>query len=298
MTKKISIKNLPEKFLVEKIKDYLHIFSETDNIHIFTKSMECGINLSLGKNTIIQNSTGGPLENLTFGDNVWIDHDCKFLVQSLSIQDYTKINNTFFAYGANPLSIGYNNWIGSGVIVDTLGGLKLNNNIGIGSRSQIYSHAKFGDTAYGCRFLQYKPITIKDDVWITPNCTIIMASMAEKSMLLAGGTLTKDTEMNQIYAGVPAKNITEKTGPQFKTEIDYIFVKKSIDKYFEEFKQKNLNLNLEASIKIVMEKSEIINGEHTYFVIKERKYTKKLSKNEIAFMKYLLPEKAKFLPFT
>ncbi|MBD3280600.1 hypothetical protein GF389_03695 [Candidatus Dojkabacteria bacterium] len=297
MTKKINIENLPSKYVVEKIKDHLHIFSESDNIHIYTKSIKCGVNLSLGKNIKIQNSTGGPLEELSFGDNVWIDHDCKFLVHSLSIGDYTKINNTFFLYGTNELSIGHNNWIGSGVILDTLGGLELENNVGIGSKSQIYSHAKFGDTSYGCKFLNYKPVKIEEDAWIAPSCTVIMASMATRSMLLAGGTLTKDTQANQIFAGIPAKNITDKTGTQFNEEIDYKTIKNTVGKHLDKFHTKNPELNAKNNLKIVLEKSDIKNTKHSYFVIRERKYTKRLTEVEIAFMKYLLPEKAKFTPF-
>tara|TARA_B110001454_G_C12304535_1_gene260954 strand:+ start:285 stop:419 length:135 start_codon:yes stop_codon:yes gene_type:complete len=35
----------------------------------------------------------------------------------------------------------------------------------------------------------------------------------------------------------------------------------------------------------------------SYFNVKDRTYTKRLTKEEISFMQYLLPEKAKFIPF-
>jgi hypothetical protein len=35
----------------------------------------------------------------------------------------------------------------------------------------------------------------------------------------------------------------------------------------------------------------------TWFVVADRKYTKRQSEEEIAFMKYLLPDKAKFTPY-
>ena len=49
---------------------------------------------------------------------------------------------------------------------------------------------------------------VNDDVWIGLRC-IIMPSLniAKGTILGAGGVLTKNTELNSIYAGVPAKKI-------------------------------------------------------------------------------------------
>jgi hypothetical protein len=49
-------------------------------------------------------------------------------------------------------------------------------------------------------------------------------------------------------------------------------------------------------IKIVKHVEEVIDDEKTYFIVSERKYTKKRTVEEIEFMKFLLPEKAKFIP--
>ena len=52
---------------------------------------------------------------------------------------------------------------------------------------------------------------VQDDVWIGLRC-IIMPSLniAKGTILGAGGVLTKSTEVNSIYAGVPAKKIKER----------------------------------------------------------------------------------------
>ena len=52
------------------------------------------------------------------------------------------------------------------------------------------------------------------------------------------------------------------------------------------------------TIKIVKHENEIeLNDTISYFVIESRKYTKRLSNEEIDFMKFLLPERAKFTPY-
>ena len=51
-------------------------------------------------------------------------------------------------------------------------------------------------------------------------------------------------------------------------------------------------------IKIVTSTSHFnLNDEVTYFDVSTRTYTKKSSENEIKFMNFLLPEKAKFIPY-
>ena len=50
------------------------------------------------------------------------------------------------------------------------------------------------------------------------------------------------------------------------------------------------------NIKIITEISEIQDENISYFNVSDRTYTKRLSENEISFMKYLLPTKAKFTP--
>jgi acetyltransferase-like isoleucine patch superfamily enzyme len=267
------------------------------NVNILTKDYTFGKNIHWGKNIKICNFNSEPIDNIVIGDNVFIDHDIAIMVSSFSVMDYTKINNHFYAYGNNSLTIGYNCWLGSSVILDTLGGLKISNNVGIGSQTQIYSHAKFGDVLYGCRINSSTSIFIGEDVWIAPNSTITSASMANKSMLLAGSVLTKSTRGNHIYSGVPAQDITEKTGKQFNQDLDYEKIFDKLNQYLKNFYKVNKEYKLRDTIKIEMGKPKTINSEYSYFLIKERKYIKNNTDSEIAFIKFLLPDKAKFIPY-
>lgn len=284
-------------FSVIKHPKFYEIKDVVNNIYIITEKYTFGKNIAWEKDIKICNSNSGPMEEIIIGDNVFIGHSTTIMIPSFKVCDYTKINNHFYVYGTNPLNIGYNCWIGSSVILDTIGGLKINNNVGIGNQTQIYSHAKFGDTLYGCRISSSTPITIEDDVWITPNSTITSASMANKSMLLAGSVLIKSTKENHIYAGVPAQDVTEKTGKQFDIDLDYEKIFKKLNQHLEDFYEINKKYKRLDLIKIEMEMPKRVNNKYSYFIVKERKYTKRGTDPEITFIKFLLPDKAKFIPY-
>lgn len=279
-----------------KKNNYFEILDSINKVLILTKKFKLGVNVSFGERIKICNCDGGPMNSIIIGDNVQIHHDSTIMVPSFLVMDYTKINNNFYAYGTSDLDIGYNCWFGSGVILDTLGGLKICNNVGVGSGTQIYSHAKFGDTLYGCRINAKKQIDIFDDAWITPGCIVTMASLASKSMLLSGSVLAKDTVENHVYAGIPARDITEKVGLQFDEKVDFDKTCIKLKKYLNEFYLNNPNLSKKL-IKICLERSKKENKHFSYFVVKDRKYIKRLSEVEISFIKFLLPDKGKFIPY-
>jgi hypothetical protein len=94
---------------------------------------------------------------------------------------------------------------------------------------------------------------------------------------------------NHIYGGSPAKDLTDKLSPQFRE----VTIEEKYEKMMSHYK----TFNSPKSIKIILDDSEIISDEYTYFNVANRKYTKKLTDEEISFMKYLLPTKAKFTPY-
>jgi maltose O-acetyltransferase len=57
----------------------------------------------------------------------------------------------------------------------------------------------------------YAPVIIEDNCWISLNTTILKGViLAEYTVLAAGAVVTKSTEKNGVYAGVPAKKIKER----------------------------------------------------------------------------------------
>ena len=252
--------------------------------------------IQVGKNTIIEQSSiirgiKGNAKKIIIGDNCYIGNNVQIICDDFSIGDYSKVQHNSNIHGYLPCRIGHNAWIGQYSIIDSIGGTTIGNNCGIGAHSQIWSHIKFGDTLEGCNFLAEKPMIIGNDVWFVGHCIVSPIEAKDKSMAMVGSVITKDMAYNEIYAGTPAKSISDKIGFQFKEvsiEEKYIKMKKYLSEY---------NPNAE-NIKIIKNLSEIDQEKFniSYFNVADRTYSKKGTVEEISFMKFLLPARAKFTP--
>lgn len=249
----------------------------------------------IGSNTVIEASakiTGinGKAKRIVIGDNCYIGENVQIICDDFSMGDYSKIQHDSNVHGYLPCKIGHNAWIGQFTIIDSIGGMTIGNNCGIGAHSQLWSHIKYGDTLEGCRFLNEKPMLIGNDVWFVGHCIVSPIIAADKSMAMVGSVVTRDMNFNEIYAGSPAKSISDKIGFQF-TDV-------SIEDKFEKMK---MYLNEwegnKETIKIIKDVSEIDSDVISYFNVSDRTYTKRSTGVEISFMKFLLPAKAKFVPF-
>lgn len=250
----------------------------------------------IGKNTIIEPTAkirgiNGKAKKIVIGDNCYIGDNVQIICDDFSIGDFSKIQHNTNIHGYLPCKIGHNAWIGQYTIIDSIGGMTIGNNCGIGAHSQLWSHIKYGDTLEGCRFLMEKPMNIGNDVWFVGHCIVSPINAADKSMAMVGSVVTKDMVYNEIYAGSPAQSISNKVGNQFlEVSIEEKFIK--MNQYLNEFNPNSKN------IKIVKNFSEVnINDEEvSFFNVDSRTYTKRSTQEEIDFMKFLLPAKAKFTP--
>lgn len=111
---------------------------------------------------------------------------------------------------------------------------------------------------------------------------------------MVGSVVTKDMEENHVYAGVPARDMTEKLGPQF-AEVAIDEKRAQMQGHLDEFLARKRPR--ENRIRLV----DKLNPEQAHlsqFSLTERTYMKNLYPEEVAFMRFLLPRKAKFLPFS
>lgn len=253
------------------------------------------IEIVAGKNTFIHPTAvirgiDGPAKRIIIGDNCYIGENVQIICNDFSLGDYSKIQHHTNIHGYLPCAIGHNAWIGQYSILDSIGGMSIGNNCGIGAHSQLWSHIKYGDTLEGSRFLSEKKMQVGNDVWFVGHCIVSPVIAEDKSMAMAGSVITKNMKYNRIYAGAPAYDISDKVGGQF--------IERSIDEKFAILKQYLCDFGTCKSIKIVMTKDEVDFSDHyTYFVVADRCYKKRLSDEEIAFMKFLLPAKAKYTPY-
>jgi acetyltransferase-like isoleucine patch superfamily enzyme len=229
-------------------------------------------NITIGKNTVIEPTAvikgiNGNSKKIVIGDNCYIGKNVQIIIDDLEIGDYCKIHHGTNIHGYKPCKIGHNAWIGQYTIIDSIGGTTIGNNCGIGAHSQLWSHIKYGDTLEGCRFFSESPLTIGSDVWFVGHCIVSPVNVRDKSMALVGSVITSDMEVNRIYAGSPAKDITDKVGNQFQS----VTTEEKYQKMISYLQEVSLN-----DIKIVTSTSHFnLNDEVTYFDVSTRTYTKK-----------------------
>ena len=256
--------------------------------NIFAEELIIGINVVIDSSAVIR-GLSGKAKKIAIGDNVYIGQDVQIICDEFSVGDYSKIHHHTNIHGYQPCVIGHNAWIGQYSIIDSIGGTTIGNNCGIGAHSQLWSHIKYGDTLEGCRFFSESNLTIGNDVWFVGHCIVSPITAEDKSMALVGAVIIKDMAYNTIYAGSPAKPISNKIGYQFKersTEEKLSLM----GKYLKESKVDRDN------IRIVKNVTDFKDDGRSYFAVETRQYLKKQTPDEIAFMKFLLPEKAKFTP--
>ena len=241
--------------------------------------------IRIGKNVHIE------VDRLVLGDGVKICDNVSIEGPEVYIGDYTLIRENTQLGGNSSLSIGMCCWIGQGVIVDSTERSTIGNGVGIGAHSQLWTHMRFGDTLQGCNWDSQTEMCVEDDVWFVGHCLVSPIKAGEKSMAMLGSVITRDMKPNHIYAGVPAADVTERLGTQYReiTEDEKVT---ALERELASFAAQGGD---PSQIQIVREWPASMHEEISYFNVSTREYTKRLSDVEVAFMMHLLM-KIKFYP--
>lgn len=253
--------------------------------------------LILGKGVVVEKGVvirgkSGPAKKVRLGDFSFIGKDSVILTPHFELGDYTKLHAHAFVHGEKPALIGRNCWIGGNVILDSMGGLEIEDNVGIGAQSQIWTHMQFGDIVEGCRFFSKKSMRIGKDAWLVGHCIVSPVEIGERSMALVGSVVTKDMLPNRVYAGVPAKDVTDKMGSQFEdrtAEQKKMALEGMLEEFFLESPQ--YRGQLRACVSFPTQVSPDV----TYFNVTDRTYNKLLTEAEVSFLKAKVPL-VKFVP--
>lgn len=250
-----------------------------------------GVGVTIEEGVLITGN-GGPADRVVIGDFAYIGRSTRIMVPQYWMGDYTKLNEHSFVHGEKPMQIGRNCWFGGNVVLDSMGGLDIDDNVGVGAHSQIWTHMQFGDIVEGSRFFSRKYMHIGEDAWFVGHCIVSPVRVGERSMALAGSVVTKDMESNHIYAGVPAEDITERMGMQFeqRTTAEKAAKLRELILAFEQQYPEH-----SGQFMIVEETSQVSFEGATYFDVSKRTYTKTLSLPETAFLKGQVPL-VKFAP--
>jgi acetyltransferase-like isoleucine patch superfamily enzyme len=261
--------------------------SEAANVN--ADELSIGVGSAIHPSAIICGADGGRARRIVIGDHCYIGAGVQIRCPDFSLGDYSKLHQNTTVHGYQPCRIGHNAWIGQNCIIDSIGGTTIGDNCGIGAHSQLWSHIKFGDTLEGCRFLSESELRVGKDVWFVGHCIVSPIVAEDRSMAMAGSVITRPMAYNTIYAGCPAKEISSRIGHQFADV--------ALDEKLEKLKAYLAESGVDAArVRVVAEASEAVDPQLTYFIVSTRTYTKRRSDDEVAFMKFLLPARAKFTP--
>lgn len=255
------------------------------------RNSDCKI--TIGDRTIFGDNVvlGSRCKNVQIGYGCFIGRDIYIDVDELIIGDYTTIHHGSVIHGVRTC-IGHNCWIGHYTIIDSLGGeTVLGNNVGVGAHSQLWSHMKFGDTLAGCQWNSSGALILDDDVWLVGHSIVGPIHANKRSMLMTGSVATKNMEENCIYAGSPALNLSEKFGNQFTTRSSH-----ELDLLFDSLKSEFYRETSIDTTQFVSVKSFSNHEGVTEFNLIDRTYRPRRTVDEYRFIKFMLYEKAKFVP--
>ena len=255
-------------------------------VHGIIEAEECLI----GRGVVVEEGAlirgiNGPAKRIVLGDYCYIGRETRILAPEFRLGDYSKFHAFSFAHGDKPLQIGRNCWIGGNTVLDSLGGLDIDDNVGIGAHSQLWTHIQFGDLVEGCRFHSRKYMHVGKDAWFVGHCIVSPVRVGERSMALIGSVVTKDMLPNRVYGGVPARDATDVFGPQFETRTVVQKAEKLqelVAAFVAKFPQYQNQLAVATSPAEIPE-------DICCFDLSDRTYTRTYSEAEVAFLRAHIP---------
>ena len=135
--------------------------------------------------------------------------------EGMIIGEKTDISRKFYVDRPRGISIGNNCFLNYGVHCycggDPAVGILIGNNVFIGPEVSICcaSH-EISNSAQRAGKNSYGSVIIMDGCWIGMRSVILQSvTIAEGCVIAAGSVVTKSTDPNGLYAGVPAKRIKD-----------------------------------------------------------------------------------------
>jgi acetyltransferase-like isoleucine patch superfamily enzyme len=267
----------------------------------------------IGRNVTIASFKGSRPGPIVIGDCNQIHDNTRILVgpDGLSMGDWNVLHNSMLVMGDRRLEIGHNCWFGQNTILDSTAGLYIGNGVRVGMYSQLWTHAASGELIEGCTLFASKPTHIEDDVWLVGSCIVGSGiRLGTKSICLVGSVVTKNTEARRVYSGVPAGVMErlnfwkEVTLPE-KLQMVYGWAREfckangkfecALDEDKEMVRLSDRQRD-EVLVFCVSDDVDVSDKSTSYFSLRSKTYTKRLTTLERAFYSYLYNHKARFIP--
>lgn len=270
------------------------------------ENVQLGQYNQIGQNVEIagfKNIEPGPI---IIGDCNIIHNDTRILVgaKGITIGDWNVFHNNCTLIGDDVLAIGHNCWFGQYNSIDFSGGLHIGNGVTFGYSNHIWTHIGRGEQLEG--WLKNEKLTvINDNAWLVgSNITILPGlTIGRNTTVLAHSVVTKDTIRDQVYAGVPAKQIDITLKQKISQRQKVIFMQGWAKNFCNEYKAK-CSLTLDGCW-ITKDDDSLLVGCHsiggknknvTFFNLTDKTYTKRLTRLERDFYRYIYGNKARFIP--
>ncbi len=244
---------------------------------------------------------GERAKRVVLGDHCYIGEDTKIFCPEFRLGDYSTWYERGLANGPKALQIGRNCWIGRDVNLNPQGGLTLDDGVGVGEKSLLWTHIAFGDVTQGCRFDGVKPMFVGHDAWFVGRCDVSPVRVEPMAMALTGSVITRDMLANHVYGGNPARDLTAKVGPQFRpltlSEKRLALWQLILD-FVAEHPEARESFTVAESREHFDELRGLLRGgeEVTVFDVERREYLKCGGGAEVAFLKRHTP-RVKFTPY-
>jgi acetyltransferase-like isoleucine patch superfamily enzyme len=255
-----------------------------------TGDVRVGRGCSFGRNVVFNS------RRVRIGDHVRIGDGVVVNATDFEIGDHGTIYDSCFFPGPGTLRIGHNFWLGTGGVVDCAGGTTIGSNVGAGAHSQLWSHIRFGDVCYGSRFHGERPLVVEDDVWFVGHCLVSPVHVGARSLAMLGSVVTRDMAPDRCYAGVPAKDVTDRVGPpiavsSIEERVAYL------ERRLDEFARLPGGAGVRDRVRVTTSAAAAAEAgdDVTVFDVATRTYTKRGTDLEGRLMRFLLPD-AKFVP--
>jgi len=271
----------------------------------------------VGRGAVIEHdcafqAIGAPMDRLYVGDQAFIGYGQRVLLPVLLIGDYTALHNSCFINGYDVCELGHNCWVGQETILNATARLTCGNNVRIGTRSQLWTHVASGEVLEGCTLMGADPLVLEDNVWIvggavvSPNVTV-----ANSTVVMVGSVLTRSTEARHCYAGVPARDITDKITPYrevsmaekvelmrgFVAEFHEATDRRHVDQVHlvEEFEEASPD-DRPALVIATKGRPPDLGTQVSTFSLGTKEYTKRSTDLEVLFIRFNLSYRARFVP--
>lgn len=280
-------------------------------VRIEAREIEIGPGAVIERGTIVR-GLGATMERFTLGDRAFLGFENQILAPEFAMGDYGQIHNGGLHSGYKPLTLGHNNWVGQSAILNCTERLTIGENVRIGTGSQLWTHVASGELLEGCTLYGENPLTLEDNVWIVGGAVISPGlTLGRNAIIMTGSVLTKSAEPFHTYAGVPAKDVTDKLN--FWRPMALTDKLAAVRGYVEEFRKADPGNG--ARVALVETAGDLDAGEgdvviagavHDWsaarsagvslFDLTTKKYLKQRSEAEIAWIRFTVGFRARFVP--